>query len=298
MPATSCTPACSMSAEIIKRMDLDKLPTGLNTSTAEIIGHVEINIARQHPQLQTYQPQDREIAIVAGGPSLKSEWGTLAGLVHGANVALCAINGAYGYLLDQGYTASLMCMLDAREWNKRFVDRTEPETKFFLASQCHPHVFDSLEQQGRNIYIWHGPIPAPKGERKKAWADGAKLFRRYYLSDKNYLMVPGGVTCTAKAVMLVYWLGFRKIHMFGFDSCFMDGDHHAYDQPENQDRNVKFRLADRWFECAPWMAYQADSFFKLVPNLPDDINLMVHGDGLIAYGLKRTAEEWDKREIG
>ncbi len=76
---------------------------------------------------------------------------------------------------------------------------------------------------------------------------------------------------------------------------FQDGQDHAYDQPENKDKRIKFWFCgdDRVFWCAPWMAHQADSFFKLMRDLPQNLDLCVHGDGLIAHGLRRLAEGRD-----
>ncbi len=286
-------PTENIPTENIRAIDFSKLPQGLNTSTSKLKQNIATNIRRQLPQLRTYQPQDRALCIVAGGPSLADTFGELTEKIERDNAAVLAVNGAYGHLLEHGIEPSLFAMLDARLWNKRFVEATGPRTKHFIASQCDPAVFDALAD--REVYIWHAPIPRETGDpRANVWQGGRKLYRGYYLSDRNYLIVPGGVTVTAKTVMLAYWLGFRHIHIFGFDSCWMDGEHHAYEQPENKDRNVRFKLGERWFNCAPWMAHQADSFFKFVVNLPDNLNLVVHGDGLIAYGLSQSAEAWDR----
>jgi len=275
----------------LSAVDFSKLKTGINTPTTKLIENINTNVRRQLPQLRIYQPQDREICIVAGGPSLADTWDEYLACRE-AGATTLAVNGVYKYLLDRDITPGIFAMLDAREWNKRFVEETHRDTKHFIASQCHPAIFDALSD--RETFIWHAPIPAPKGESKKSWCEGRKLYRSYYLNDRSYLIVPGGVTVTAKTIMLAYWLGFRKIHMFGFDSCWMGGKDHAYPQPENADKNIRFRLGERWFECAPWMAHQADSFFRLVVNLPENLNLQVHGDGLIAYGLQRSADEWDE----
>ena len=283
-----------MSEGNILPVDFSKLPQGLNTATEKLRANIAVNIRRRLPQLAVHTPQDREMCIVAGGPSLNDTWDDLQVLIAGG-AGVLAVNGAYGYMVDRGFSPPLMALMDAREWNKRFVENPQTNTKFFIASQCDPAVFDALADN--EVFIWHAPIPIMDGENPDEWLEGRALYRDYYFSDKNYLIAPGGVTCTAKTIMLTYWLGFRKIHMFGFDSCWMDGKDHAYDQPENCDKNIKFRLAERWFNCAPWMAYQADSFFKMVPHLPDNLELQVHGDGLIAYGLEHSAEIWEHKEM-
>lgn len=296
MRGTSCIAGSTMLSkpDSAKPIDFSTLPQGLNTPTATIREHISQNIKRHLPQLAIYAPQDRELCIVAGGPSLKY---TLEPLMQaiGGGAGVCAINGAYDWLLDRGIVADTMCLIDARQWNKRFVERARQKTKFFIASQCHPEVFDALD--GHDVWLWHAPIPIMDGEDPDEWGEGKALYLKHYYDDRNFLLVPGGVSCTAKSIMLNYWLGFRKIHIFGFDSCWLDGEHHAYEQPENRDLNVEFWLGDKMFNCAPWMAHQADSFFKLMVNLPDNLQLQVHGDGLIAYGLTRSAEELERRVI-
>ena len=99
MPATSCTPACSISAdnipgENVRPIDFSKLPSGLNTSTKKIKRNITRNIRRQLPQLRTYQPQERALCIVAGGPSLADTFDELSGLIERDNAAVLAVNGA------------------------------------------------------------------------------------------------------------------------------------------------------------------------------------------------------------
>jgi hypothetical protein len=91
-------------------------------------------------------------------------------------------------------------------------------------------------------------------------------------------------------------LGFRKFTIYGFDSCFRQGEHHAYPQPENDKqqsvehvvlRDTKFEKA---FRCAPWHIFQAQDFFDMVPRNLKYAQLDVKGDGLIAHTLKGIAE--------
>jgi hypothetical protein len=44
------------------------------------------------------------------------------------------------------------------------------------------------------------------------------------------------------------------------------------------------------FSCTPWMLSQAQEFRGLVGFLGDEVELAVHGDGLIAHMIKTGAE--------
>jgi hypothetical protein len=45
------------------------------------------------------------------------------------------------------------------------------------------------------------------------------------------------------------------------------------------------QLSGRVFYCHPWMVVQAQNFVNLIRVLGDEIELQVHGDGLLAHIL-------------
>jgi hypothetical protein len=88
-------------------------------------------------------------------------------------------------------------------------------------------------------------------------------------------------------------LGFRKIEVFGWDSCLRDDQHHAYEQKENDHTYVmEIRVGDRTFKCHPWMVVQANEVPKIIRYILgpiEDFSIVVHGDGLIAHMLTYAA---------
>ncbi len=89
---------------------------------------------------------------------------------------------------------------------------------------------------------------------------------------------------------LLRMLGYWKFEIYGFDSCLADGLHHAYKQPENDDeRVINVTCGGRSFQCHPWMASQAQEFIDLMRKLADEIELVVHGDGLIRHIIETAA---------
>jgi hypothetical protein len=99
-----------------------------------------------------------------------------------------------------------------------------------------------------------------------------------------------------RAFSLLRMLGFYRFEVYGFDSCLRDDEHHAYAQPENASDTknlVRVSCGDRVFRCKPWMASQAQEFIDLIRFIGDEIELVVHGDGLIAHIIKTAAEGGD-----
>jgi len=103
---------------------------------------------------------------------------------------------------------------------------------------------------------------------------------------------------SAGGLVVLAILGFRNIEIFGWDSCLRDGQHHAYEQAENdRDHVVDIAIGGRAFKCHPWMVVQANEVPRLIRHVLGKIegfNLEVRGDGLIAHMLKYAAEQAGK----
>lgn len=242
--------------------------------------NVAINIRRHLPQLQTYEKQDQVLGLVGGGPSLDISDIQDA---QERELKFVSMNGTHDWLLDHGIQPSMHVQVDAREHNARFVQNPQHGTRYLIASQSHPAVFENLE--GYDVTIWHG-ISTP--EEKPILDD-------YYFGQ--YLHVIGGSTVMLRAFTLLSMLGFKDFEVFGFDSCYIGDDHHAYEQPENgKDNLIHLKVGDREFVCGDWMYSQAKDFIGQTKALGNNWNLSIHGDGLIAHILKTGAEKANLQE--
>lgn len=255
----------------------------LNTPEKTIIKQVKQNIRRGLPQVQPHQPNHMPALLVCGGPSLESTEKELVE-AHWLGGKIVTVNGAYNWCIDHNLKPSAQIILDAREFNARFVERDVPGCKYFLASQCHPKVFEAC--RGREVLIWHA---CSNGEKE------LNLLKEYYF-DRVYA-VDGGTTAGVRAISLLRMLGFTRMEIFGFDSCFLNGKHHSFDQPENMENGISVWLRPdgrddkaKQFICAPWHMKQAEDFQELIRKRGDLFELNVHGDGLIAEILRTGAE--------
>ncbi len=83
---------------------------------------------------------------------------------------------------------------------------------------------------------------------------------------------------------MAFGLGYRKFHLYGFDSSYSKaGGHHAYAQALNDGELViDSMVGDEKFKCSPWMAQQVNEFERLaIELLEDDCIITVHGDGML-----------------
>ncbi len=257
---------------------------GVNTPDEVLLEQVGANIRRGLQQAQPYPPNGQTAVIVAGGPSLKTTENDLV-KAYWAGGKVVALNGAYQWCIDRNIRPSAFIMLDAREFNARFMETPVDGCHYMLASQCHPRAFELA--RGRKTTIWQG---LSAGEKEVELLD-AFYFKRYH-------PITAGTTVAIRAIALLRMLGFMHMEIFGLDSCWMDGKHHAYDQKENNHEKtmsvwIRPKGRDdmaRRFICSTWQAKQASDFLDLVKHLGEHFQLNVHGDGLIAAMVRTGAE--------
>lgn len=272
----------ALNPEKVHPVDLSK--GGCNTPDDVIMAQVAQNIRRGLPQVFPHLPQPTTAILVCGGPSLASTEKDLARAVW-AGGKIFAANGAYQWCIDRNLKPSVAVMLDAREFNSRFLAEPVEDCRYLLASQCHPAIFDICAD--RDTLIWHA---CTAGEVEH------EMLKEYYFDRVH--PVTSGTTIGIRAISLIRMLGFTSIEVFGLDSCWLDDAHHAYEQNENaRDPRIAvwLRPKDRddkasRFECAPWMMKQAEDFLSLVRERGDQFQLNVHGPGLIATILRTGAE--------
>jgi hypothetical protein len=240
-----------------------ELVTTANVSRETIMANVRSACAREGVKwLRMAEAHDGEAIVCAGGPSLANELGSVRAHMR-EGYKLYAVNNTAKFLLEKGIVPDAQVIIDARPENLSFVHLMVDESLF--ASQCDPAV---LEAAGTTLVCWHPLIDC--------------IFE--VTGEGDGLPYIGGCTTAGlSAVVLAYVQGFRKVHMYGFDSCYRGDENHAYPQPLNDGERIVECIVDGVaYKCAPWMATQADDFRQLAPELIAlGCELYVHGSGLI-----------------
>jgi hypothetical protein len=255
----------------------------VNTSNEGLLDNIKYAIRQGHPQARPEPLKTDRVAIVGSGVSLKHTEQELRDLVfEGARIV--TLNGAYHWCIERNIRPWMQIVMDARPSNARFLTPEIPQCSYWLASQCHKDSWDVVKDYEK-VRIFHAANP-----------DGMEkpILDAYY--GGWWSGVTGGTTVGTRAIGLLRMLGFLRFELFGIDSCFMDGEHHAFAQAENdRDKPITVRLTStdgldegREFVCAPWMMKQAEDFFEFIKANGHQFLLNVHGDGLIAYAISRN----------
>lgn len=247
----------------------------LNLPAEQRLAHINSSIRRGLSQIRGHAPNDQTLCLVGSGPSLESTLPELQALA-GEGCPVVALNGAYGWLLEHGVKPTALVIIDGRAFNARFVTEHVDGCSYFFASQCAPELFDKVHGWPK-VFLWHcltGDDPV-----EKAVLDG------YYMN--SWQPVAGGCTVGSRAIVLFRILGFQKMHLFGMDSCYLDGKGHANDQPENDgDDRTKVVCAGREFLCSAWHCEQGLELCDLIATNGEHFQLSIHGNGLLAYILE------------
>lgn len=251
-------------------------PGELNTEEQQCVENVRQNLKGGWNQVVPHVTNDLEAMIVGGGPSLQGQLDEIKRL-RSEGVKLITLNGAYNWCLEHGLTPSAQIIVDARPFNARFTRPVVDSCVYLICSQCDPGVLEGLPKE--RTYLWH-----TSSDMFKAALD------EHYQSEP-WFGVPGGTTVLLRGIPLMRMLGYTKFHLFGCDSCLEEGRHHAFSQPENDSEAVlPLSVGGRTFMVHPWMAMQANEFIELVRHMADDVQLEIHGDGLLAHILRTGAE--------
>lgn len=147
-------------------------------------------------------PVECPIAIVGSGTSVKSCLGELRDLIA-AGAQVVAVKRAHEWLLDMDIVPDFAVHCDAQESTAKIFARPQNNTTYLIASHCHPSIWEHLAAY--NVAVFHCRIKHDDDDWNPALP-----------------RVSGGPTTGERAIVLMYILGARNVHLFGFDSTVRD----------------------------------------------------------------------------
>lgn len=251
----------------------DTIPIVCNTEDREVFGNINAAVARDLPWLHLAAPHDGIAVIVGGGPSMKALLPMIAAHQRSGHKVF-AVNGTIPILASADVTPDYFVLLDARPHNQGFIYPNKG-TKYLIASQCSPGVFDALA--GHDVTLWH---PAYPGIQE-------------HIGDRDCALIGGGTTVGLQAMSVAFCMGYRSIHLYGLDSSYSTvGESHAYAQAANvEDPCEGYWVGGKEYIAAPWMARQAMEFQTAAQQLAEeDTVIQVHGYGLLPAIAKAMSE--------
>jgi len=249
-----------------------------------------------------------ETAIICGGgPSLKDHLGTIRKLYNRGHKIICT-NKTHDWLVERNFRPWAVVLLDPMPHVAGYVKRATPQTKALIAGQCHEDTFKALS--GADCYLWHA------GDNQDEEMMPVSLLQAEY-PKVPWKVIGGGNTGGLRAIYVAQSVGFRKVHLFGFDSSMRDGKLYAYakDHPEDAAEGpatLNMNGHSQEFYTNEHMARQVENFQDMLKQVMlwnqhkaweglDDI--IVHGEGMLpsvaaGYGLHADPKmnaKWAKR---
>lgn len=275
----------------------DKLK--MNTSEDIVWQNMRANLAKGLNQLKPFGEQaEQKVVVLGGGPSLNDHIIEIQDL-KAAGAKIVTMNGTYTWAKEHHLWPVTQFMLDAREFNTRFVDPVDENNVYILASQIHPHIVDKLPPEK----TWLMQCNLDPASVEVVTETLGKMY-------EDWFPVCGGSTIMLRTLPALFMMGFRDVEVFGFDSCFNGTPiderdrlehHHAYEQPENDvgdnsDRVGIVTVAGKSFAVEGWMLCQAKEFIDFRRRLLGGMTIKVHGNGLIAHCLEHNLDDIELAE--
>lgn len=208
--------------------------------------------------------------VIGGGPSVDGMVQTIKGLVHKGN-RVVAIERMYGWCLENGIVPDYVVVLDASEDVHESFNKIHPSTKHLVASQCQSSILDRLK--GSGTFLFH--TPQNGFNLDDLWKDSPY---------ENITVINAGGSVTLGAVSISFFLGFRDIHLFGFDCHVTSGDYAKGITGVGDIRSVyEIEIDGRVFKTtSPFISFAQQFFilwgFAKERNMVDSIK--IYGDSM------------------
>ena len=256
------------------------LPVIVLPNTPEEIGEAQVraNSALRLPWLFEVEAHDGVAVVCGGGPSLNDCKDELRRLSMD-RATFFGLNAASGLLHRfGGIDVHYQVIVDPKEETSALVD-TLAHNRLY-ASQVHPLTAKYAD------CLFH-----------MNFAGIEDLLPPERVEQGGYTLVGGGVSVGITALCVAYTLGFRRFHLFGYDSSNRDGKTHAYEQRMNAlIPNIDVTWGGRTYNASMPMKLQAEAFLQYAKALEEEgCEIIVHGDGLLpAMWREPPANEREK----
>jgi|TARA_R110001599_G_scaffold230357_1_gene429633 hypothetical protein len=178
----------------------------------------------------TKHPANREMGIiVSAGPYL--DYDALKEFIKdNPHAKILTVKHAYPHLLAHGIKPWGCVVLDPRPITgksthniirKDLFKNLDKNTKFFVASMTDPSVTELLVENKASIYGWHAYTDSLRQEKEQ----GTEIHNQQVKVEDNLgipkgaTLITGGTCAAMRAIGIFHTMGFRNIHLWGFDCC-------------------------------------------------------------------------------
>jgi hypothetical protein len=170
--------------------------------------------------------------IVSGGPH--TDYDELRSVIkENPNSKLMCVKHSYPHLLKENIIPWACIVLDPRPitgtsthgvLRKTLFEKIELKTKFFIASMTDPSVTKYLQENNADIWGWHAfteSLRDPEEQKKGIQNNQVKLNDTLGI-PQGATLITGGTCAAMRSIGMMHTMGFRDLHLFGFDCCLKE----------------------------------------------------------------------------
>ena len=249
-----------------------------NTDDSVLHDQIRANSALKREWVNVVPEHDGIALLCGSGPSIRQDLNTIRDMQR-AGAKVFALNNCANLLNSVGITPDYQVILDAR---KETADLIGYAKEHLFASQVHPSLFEKVP----SAKLWQLDV-GPETDN---------------LLPENYpahALIGGAASVGNTATCLVYAMGYRTLHCFGYDSSHKDGLSHAVHQRINDgDPCAYVDFNGKTYLCSLTMKMQAEKFQQTASDLKVlGCTIHVHGEGLLPdmyHAPKEVLGEADK----
>lgn len=270
--------------DITKFAKLEGMEVATATSCDVFVANVKRNVQKSFKKVSdlkdfgVVKPNYQPIALVGGGPSIKSELDNLRKF-QASGFPVLACGSSHDYLVSQGIVPDYCVLCDPDPITAAYTKRHNEDTKYLVALSCDELVFEVLKD--RQVYVWNCKSD-----------DAAEQVNPYI---GGHIDIIGGCTVGLRSIPIAMSLGYTNVHFWGFDSCMGSGDaHHAYEfETDKEEVGVVYpvRFGDvkdnkpeeggKYYMCSGYQLAQAVHFQAFLQQFGMAFTPTFHGEGML-----------------
>lgn len=286
--------------EVIKFQDgetvffrLNKLTVDAAINSTVAFENIKTNLKRPNIGRFTKLPEfmkvkgNEPIAIVGGGPSVKDHLDDIKSFTN-----IISAGSVHDWLIDSGVIPTYASVCDPDKIMCNYMQKHRDGIKYLLASACDPAVYELLKD--REVHLWHCHSDDYQQKFLDLGYDGD--------GEGEYHGVGGGCTVGLRSISLAMLMGYRNIHLFGYDSCLGEADeHHAYEfTDETQEQLGQIytvrpgsldKPTGKAYKCAGYHVAQTENFREFFGKYYMYFEPTFHGTGLLPDTIALVKEQ-------
>ena len=174
-----------------------------------------------------------------------------------------------------------------------------------MASMTDPSVTNFLQENNANIWGWHAFTESLRDveEQGKTITNQQVKLNEELGIPKGATLITGGTCAAMRSIGLLHTMGFRDIHLFGFDCCMEEptkeqktettGDIEGGETPRPKYIQVSVKDKDYW--TTGELLAMAQDCEKIFSDDGLEGVLTYHGEGTMVADLWEIKESQEKR---